>query len=99
MRRTRDGEVVCRCGAYEFPHRLTGGMCEGRPIVEDYFFGSDCRECHYLDDQDGRRVCQVIEGGDNVPQCPVWRETISRDEVRLYGARWWREREIDYKLR
>lgn len=67
---------------------MTGGACSGRHIAEDYFFGSSCRECHHLGDEDGHRCCQVLDGGEKVSECPEWQEVIQREDVRLYGPKY-----------
>lgn len=89
LRKTRLGEVVCTCPAYDFPHRFSGGRCTGAHLAEDYFFGGDCRDCNYLDESSGYRACQVIDGADAVTECPVWREFVRSNEVKLYGPKYY----------
>ena len=93
MRRSRPGEVVCRCATYGFPHRFSGGRCTGVEIVERHWNqawgGGACQDCHFLDDDEGDRVCQVVRGQERVTECPVWVEFVRVNEVRLgprYGA-------------
>ena len=54
-RKRRVGEVICRCGAYRFPHRMMGGRCDGGALVyktfEEQAWGS-CRDCHFRIDDD-----------------------------------------------
>ena len=88
MRKTRKGEVVCRCEAYAFPHRFTSGACSGRHLADEHFFGSSCRDCTYLADVENIRSCQVIDGAEKVHECPVWREEVRKNEVRLYGRKY-----------
>lgn len=89
MRKRRLGEVVCRCGAYKFPHRMMGGNCNGWSMVYDTFqtqlYGA-CRGCTMLDEQEGVMVCQVVEGQDTTVQCPELQEVIRYNEIRLYGV-------------
>lgn len=85
MRKPRKGEVVCRCAAYHFPHRMTGGRCTGSHIVfeawERNYGGGDCRDCNSLEDRDGCRSCQVVEGAEAISECPVWQEFAGRNEI------------------
>lgn len=88
-RKRRLGEVVCRCGAYKFPHRLLGGRCDGGHIVYETFqngLWSTCKDCHFLDEHEGVMLCQVLEGQDKVIYCPELQEVIRYNEVRLYGV-------------
>ncbi len=92
LRKSRPGEVVCRCRAYRFPHRLTGGACVGVEYVEATweanYGGGECRECRYLDDEYGDRQCQVVNGAEPARACPVFQELLRANEVRLYGPAW-----------
>ena len=88
MRKSRPGEVVCQCDAYEFPHRMTGGRCSGRHIAEGHFFGSNCRDCNYLDATCGYRSCQILDGAEAITQCPEWQDVIRTNEIRLYGPKY-----------
>ncbi len=89
-RKRRPGEVVCRCGAYRFPHRMMGGACDGRIFVARIFadqMWTGCRDCFFLEaDDDGNRRCQVVDGREDALQCPVLDGTIRFEGIRLYGA-------------
>lgn len=83
-RKPRKGEYVCRCYAYKFPHRFGGGRCKGRNIVEDYWeahYGTgDCSNC--ISYEEG--ICQVVDGQEEVTECPVWQEFVSYEEIKIY---------------
>lgn len=87
-RKRRRGEYVCECRAYSFPHRFGGGACSGRWIVVKQWKSSqgwcgDCLRCHA---NDRREVtCQVIEGQEEVAQCPAWQSFVHLHEIRIYG--------------
>mgnify|MGYP003621682021 CR=1 FL=1 len=61
-RKRRAGEVICRCGAYKWPHRMMGGRCDGGALVyktfEEQAWGS-CRDCHFRIDDDGHPVLRI----------------------------------------
>lgn len=91
-RKRRPGEVVCRCGAYRFPHRRLGGACKGRAFIADTFereLHGACRDCAYREAQehDGYELrCQVLDGRDKELQCPELQEHIRFEGIRLYGV-------------
>ncbi len=89
-RKKRKGEVVCRCGAYRFPHREFGGECDGSHIVHATFeqqMWGECRGCHYREaDDEGNVLCQVVEGRDKVTGCPEVEDHIRYNGIRLYGV-------------
>jgi hypothetical protein len=81
MRKTRVGEYVCTCSAYKFPHRFSGGKCQGLQWVQDLWdknWGSaDCEDCLFNE----RTHCQVATAQESPIQCPglqefVWYEGI-----------------------
>lgn len=83
MRKRREGEVVCRCGAYKFPHRMMGGRCNGGAFVEQVFeTRRGCRDCHFLD----AHTCEVVEGRESAMRCPELEETIRYNNIKLYGV-------------
>ena len=89
-RKHRVGEVVCRCRAYEFPHRMMGGRCGGGAWVDQTWeMGqyTDCRDCiHYeVSEEEGLR-CKVLHGGEAVTECPALQEYIRYEEIKLYGV-------------
>lgn len=83
-RKPRRGEVVCRCGAYKFPHRQFGGWCDGMIIVGQVFdsYHRSCRDCHLLDTSEGRE-CEVLQGREPATMCPEVQEYIQFNEIRL----------------
>lgn len=88
-RKRRDGEVVCRCGAYRFPHRQFGGRCVS-PVLHDTWrdhMYSKCRDCILFDRNDeGIASCQAIEGLEEWHEAPCVQEHIQQHEIRLYGV-------------
>lgn len=90
-RKRRPGEVVCRCGAYRFPHRMMGGACDGGALVERTFEAQvwgDCRDCVHveIDEETTERRCQVLEGREALLNCPALADTIRYEGVKLYGV-------------
>lgn len=87
-RKPRSYEVVCTCGAYKFPHRFGGGKCSGRWVVsqawEENYGRGDCKDCNLCNTDQGIR-CEVLDGQENVDQCPIWQEFVRYNEVRIYG--------------
>lgn len=89
-RKRRQGEVVCRCAAYSFPHRRMGGDCDGGIVVgetwETQQYG-DCRECvHFEVSQDEGLRCKVLHGGESVRECPALQEHVRFEGIKLYGV-------------
>lgn len=82
--RDRSGEIVCRCGCYEFPHRWSGGGCTCERWVRRFFdpWRRECRGCHNRDEGE----CQVIEGIEETFHCPELRDYVRYEGVILYGA-------------
>lgn len=90
-RRRRAGEVVCRCGAYKFPHRWMGGDCNGGAFVSSLWErtcgGGECRGCPLIDEGgDGERICQVVAGIEEIMQCPELADAVRFEGVKLYGV-------------
>ena len=79
-RKRRPGEVVCRCGAYTFPHRMMGGACEGKKWAS-------CRDCMLREtsEEEGHR-CQVLDGREPPMECPDLQEVVQYERIRLYGV-------------
>ena len=73
----RSGEVVCTCGAYEFPHRLTGGRCTGARFAQHHWFNGnrECRDCML----NKRTHCEVGNGTESVSECAVYNEEVRRN--------------------
>lgn len=60
-------QVTCYCGAYEFPHRIFGGHCNGIGWAASYFQherdhcdGCSCSNGH---------TCEVVEGIEKATYC------------------------------
>lgn len=87
MRKTRKGELVCRCRAYRFPHRMFGGECRLISHVHAVFdpFNRDCSGCISLEVTDAETTCQVCEGREQAFHCPLLREYIAYEGIILYG--------------
>jgi hypothetical protein len=92
MRKRREGEVVCWCGSYNFPHRLMGGSCNGACFVRDYFeqqLQDGCRDCALREEttyDEYKIECQALEGLEPALQCPALQEHIRYHGVKLYGV-------------
>lgn len=67
-------EVVCNCSAYNFPHRLTGGKCNGEEWAESYFIYEKgmCRNCNC--NRDG--LCEVAQGIESISECEGYQEHL-----------------------
>jgi len=83
VRRKRKGEWTCRCRAYKFPHRFSGGKCTGKWVVVKHwreFYGhcADCEVCNLYSDH----TCQVVEGQESHQECPVFQEFVRFNEIR-----------------
>jgi hypothetical protein len=90
-RKPRRGEVVCRCGAYRFPHREMGGRCDGAAYVDQVFteqMYGDCRGCHLREyvAEEGATVCQVLNGIESLRECPELQARIDHHGIKLYGV-------------
>lgn len=82
-RAQREGEGICSCSAYDFPHRQFGGACDILFWVERFFEPRRlaCNGCLNLDG----RECQVVSGLEAPPHCPEWREYVRVEGIKLYG--------------
>ena len=64
---TRRGpQLVCKCSAYPFPHRLGGGKCYGREWAEAYFLWVK-EECEFCNANSG--WCEVATGQEPISRC------------------------------
>lgn len=82
-RKRRNGEVVCRCGAYRFPHRFLSGDCDGSGYVQEiYEPWSTCKGCNFLEDG---ITCVVLDGREPVYHCPELQEFERYEGVKRYG--------------
>lgn len=86
-RKARKGEFVCRCGAYKFPHRFTGGRCSGYYLVSEYWdthWGSGaCKTCNSCNEGS----CDVFDGREVVGECEAFQEFIRVNEIVVYQNR------------
>jgi hypothetical protein len=89
-RRKPVAEFTCNCGAYPFPHRFGGGVCNGRSFVESCWAGGGCGDCGNIarDSQTFALYCQVVEGGEDLEECGLLQEFMQRNGVRIKGAAW-----------
>lgn len=84
-RKRRRGEVTCRCGAYHFPHRFSGGRCNGRPLaVEAVNNGHrECRDCRLYCPGEMEPPCEVAIGQEHPRECPVVQDFCHVHEIKL----------------
>jgi len=77
-------DVVCRCGAYKFPHRQFGGRCSLQNWVDRFYSPqrSDCDSCINFADEG----CQVVDGLEQPAHCPELRAYIKYESITLYGG-------------
>lgn len=65
-----------------------GGACNGATFVAQVFeremFGA-CRDCHFLQREDGEARCQVLDGRDSALNCPELSDHIRFHGIKLYG--------------
>jgi hypothetical protein len=89
-RRKPVAEFTCNCGAYPFPHRFGGGLCNGWSLVEEWWKNRACGDCRNIthDSQTFVPYCQVVEGGENLEECEKLQEFIQKNEIRIKGAVW-----------
>lgn len=92
-RKVRKGELVCRCGAYRFPHRQMGGACDGGAFVQKFFdlhLNRDCRNCHLIEELETEfgceTICQALDGRESFLRCPALEDHIRFNEIPLYGV-------------
>ncbi len=85
-RKPRVGEVVCRCGAYPFPHRQFGGRCASD--VADVTWANHqsdvCRDCRLFDRE--RYECQYLSGLETMHEAECITEHVRYHEIKLYGV-------------
>lgn len=68
---------------------MMGGACDGGAFVQRTFEGQmygSCRGCHFVEDSERGRECQVLEGRDTCVQCPELQDYLRYNEIRLYGV-------------
>lgn len=88
-RKPRAGEVVCRCGAYPFPHRQFGGLCTSTVLFDtwrDRQYDS-CRACPmYETSDDGMPECAVENGRETWHEAPCVMDHVRYEGIKLYGV-------------
>lgn len=87
-RKPRKGEVVCRCGAYPFPHRQFGGECQSAVLTETWdkqMFGR-CRDCRAFVMTEEGPQCQVLEGLETWFEAECIQEHVAFHGIKLYGV-------------
>lgn len=93
-RKRRDGEVVCRCSAYRFPHRQFGGNCQSDILAttwENHLYDK-CRGCRMYqllpaDDQGFEQpFCAALEGIETFHEAECIQEHVAANEIKLYGV-------------
>lgn len=92
-RKRRDGEVVCRCGAYKFPHRQFGGECQSAILSTtwDNHQHDKCRDCRMYqeyENRDGLMIpfCAAIDGIETFHEAECIQDHIAYHEIKLYGV-------------
>lgn len=91
-RARRKGEFICDCTAYKFPHRFSGGKCNGNFIVEEtwnknYGLCGSCENCNLVNKTDSVPYCEVLEGQEPENECPDWQEFVEFNEIIIYEKR------------
>lgn len=82
----REGEYVCTCKSYRFPHRFGGGKCKGYHLALEHwntYWGWDriCRGCAANDNG----TCQVLDGGERTANCEIVMEFVHVNSIRLFA--------------
>jgi hypothetical protein len=74
-------QITCRCSAYPFPHRLSGGKCKLPKYVETYFYEDRtlCFNCS----SNKTSYCEVAEGLESSSVCEKVIELESWHEIRF----------------
>ena len=73
-------QLVCRCGAYPFPHRYAGGECNGFAIAANCWDNrAQCRHCIAF----GQSGCDVMNGTESPAQCPAVQDFNHDYQVRM----------------
>ena len=83
-RKRREGEDICHCSAYGFPHRLLGGRCNAGIFIQEFFDTNQCgacRGCNAFDAQDW--VCEVLVGKETVLSCEGLADHIRYLDIKL----------------
>lgn len=64
-------QITCLCSAYNFPHRINSGECNGGEWCEAYttHYGEYCTHCSLYTNNS----CEVVLGGEDVTECEAYR--------------------------
>lgn len=85
-RKRRENEITCMCGAYDHPHRLSGGACTGSDWCAA-FRSIDSYECEGCNHNESS-TCSIITGQDNIDndtcEC-IAREIRTRELEDTFG--------------
>jgi len=67
-------QVICRCNAYRFPHRLGGGRCSGLLWADSYNKHERdlCGSCN----SNVNGICEVAEGIESIRECEGFQEHL-----------------------
>jgi len=62
-----NNQVTCYCSAYNFPHRIGGGICNGTEWAESYnlYITKACNNCNCLSNDS----CSVASGQESYQEC------------------------------
>jgi len=73
--RKRRPQVTCRCPAYPFPHRVTGGYCNGQAWLTSYFWNERvcCEQCSL----NNNNHCEAAAGGEPIRECQGYRDHLA----------------------
>ena len=75
-------EIVCKCPAYTFPHRFSGGKCNAEMFVNCLwnltYGGGTCTDCFHL--TEGGEHCELQLGVDSCDLCPALQEYLRYNE-------------------
>ncbi|THD55875.1 hypothetical protein ERD95_02380 [Enterobacteriaceae bacterium ML5] len=59
-------QVTCRCPSYDFPHRFSGGRCNGYHMAKDCFDNRlSCQHCNCLHPGG----CDVVNETESPAEC------------------------------
>jgi hypothetical protein len=87
-RKKRIGEVVCRCGAYPFPHRQFGGRCISNVMSTTWqnHQCDRCQSCRMFEAGEDGWLCQALEGRETFHEAECIIDHIAEHEIKLYGV-------------
>jgi len=75
-------QVTCFCSIYPFPHRLTGGKCNGIEWAESYYLNyknNDCQNCN----SNNETKCEVAMGQEDIDHCEAYNNQLNRQTLDL----------------